>query len=103
MKTCTTPERLRAAAWLLGPLKKGYSEFICSAFRQALRADGLVNSEKAAAELEDLMEACGIESLEGNLFLFSGRSWSAYYEANAEPVRFMFLHFMALYLEGEPQ
>lgn len=98
MKTNITPEMLRGIAdSLAGDVRGGpRSEFICCA------ADYLLGDIRGRGVTKLLCE-CGIPSLLGGLGLVDkSPGWeTGAYTRTAMPIRFMFLEFMALMIEGE--
>lgn len=71
-------------------------EFIC-------RAAAKLFGSEFRKQLQHLLIEFGIDTTRGSLFVsgYPDGGFSSYYRRNAMPVRFMFLEFIALYLEDE--
>lgn len=97
METNITPEMLRAIADSLAGDVRGAAktEFICCAAEYF--------GDSGGSSISELLDECGIPTLLGDLGLVeSSPEWGmSEYVRTAMPIRFMFLEFIALMLEGE--
>lgn len=88
------PQTIRAAAAVLSPHVNDGITMMCEAVNHVTGGA----DEDAARQFVAICRRCGVERMDGTLFA-PGQPLT-YYELEAQSVRFIFLSFLALYLES---